>query len=46
MKIIKNKKKEIDKEDLGFEEEIMQEGFTEVPIEGTVLKSFKFTTSE
>ncbi|MGL5152214.1 MAG: hypothetical protein ACRC7N_16790 [Clostridium sp.] len=37
-----NKKKEIDKDDLGYQEEINEEGFTEEPIVGTVIKTFSF----
>lgn len=43
MKMIKRKNKKIDKDDLGFQEEILQEGFTEEPLEGNLIKSFSFT---
>lgn len=42
MKILKKNLKEIDKEDLGFQEEISEEGFIDEPIDGTLVMSFDF----
>ncbi|MGL4772708.1 MAG: hypothetical protein ACRC2K_03995 [Clostridium sp.] len=41
MKIIKNIK-EINKEDLGFEDDILHEGFTDEPLSGNAIKTFDF----